>query len=182
MDRAVLADSGGSQLDTVESPSGGDTISLRASLSSGSTYRVYLVGSNYTSVRSGYGNTAIGPATGMSSLQGYNDGSSSAIWNFDSTESLAPRTSATTIIEWPDPPDLYAWDRALFQRQPDGGTVDVYVEANDGTGWTEIAGPITRGDDIPADPADNVRFRVEFSRPDTSNNPALEAIYRRRVV
>jgi len=84
----------------------------------------------------------------------------------------------TAYVTWPAPPDIYAWDRALFQLVEDGGSIDVYVEANDGSGWTEVAGPITRGDTIDADPDENVRYRVEFSRPDANSNPTLEAIYR----
>lgn len=35
------------------------------------------------------------------------------------------------------------------------------------------------GDQIEADPGSRVRFRVELARSDTSNNPTLDAIYRR---
>jgi hypothetical protein len=75
---------------------------------------------------------------------------------------------------------VYAWDTAVFQRTLDGATVDIYVEEAQGSpGWTEIAGPIKRGDAIPADPANNIRFRIDYSRPSTSDVPRLDAVYRR---
>lgn len=88
-------------------------------------------------------------------------------------------TSGTVHVEWPDPQDIYAWDTALFQTSPDNETIDVYVEEYQGGSWTEIAGPISRGDSIGADPSNNVRYRAELSRTDTANNPTLDAIYRR---
>lgn len=87
-------------------------------------------------------------------------------------------------VEWPQPEDVYRWDAATFQTSPDGETVEVYVEesTDGGSTWTEIQGPISRGDQINADPGSRVRFRVELARSDTSNNPTLDAIYRRWVV
>jgi len=88
----------------------------------------------------------------------------------------------SVVVEWPDRNDVYRWDAATFQTTPDGETVEVYVEEDDGSSWTKIAGPISRGDQIDADPGSQVRFRVELSRSDTANNPTLDAIYRRWVV
>jgi hypothetical protein len=95
-----------------------------------------------------------------------------------------PPLSGTTYVEWPEPADVYRWDAATFQRTEDGETVSVYIEesTDGGDTWTEIAGPISRGQDITADPASEVRFRVELSRSDTANSPSLDAIYRRWVV
>lgn len=95
-----------------------------------------------------------------------------------------PATSSTIYVTWPQPTDIYRWDAATFQTSPDGETVEVYVEesTDGGSTWTEIQGPIERGDQIGADPGSRVRFRVELSRNDTANNPTLDAIYRRWVV
>ncbi|WP_058365230.1 hypothetical protein [Haloparvum sedimenti] len=99
--------------------------------------------------------------------------------NGSSAQLFAKNGSVT--IEWPAPPDVYRWDAASFQISEDGETVGVFIEENDGTGWTEIAGPISPGDQIAAHPNSQVRFRVELSRTDRSNNPALDAIYRRYI-
>lgn len=90
----------------------------------------------------------------------------------------------SAFIEWPQPTDIYRWDAATFQTSPDGETVEVFVEesTDGGSTWTEIQGPIGRGEQIEADPGSRVRFRVELSRNDTANNPTLDAIYRRWVV
>jgi hypothetical protein len=92
-------------------------------------------------------------------------------------------TAATVYVEWPEPADVYAWDRVLFESAtPNDSTVTVYAEEYDGSSWVEVAGPLGRGDSIPADPSRNVRFRVELSRSSVSDEPRLESIYRRRVV
>jgi hypothetical protein len=89
--------------------------------------------------------------------------------------------SGNITTEWPYPDNVYSWDAATFQSTSDGETVEVYVEesTDGGSTWTEIQGPISRNDEIQADPGSRVRFRVELSRSDTSNNPTLDAIYRR---
>lgn len=93
---------------------------------------------------------------------------------------LAP-TSGEVTVEWPYPPDVYGWDTVLFKRDLANEAVDVYVqEAQGSPGWTDVTGAASRGDAIPADPANNVRYRVVFSRADRANNPTLDAIYRRR--
>lgn len=104
------------------------------------------------------------------------------VYAFDKVEAIQPAKNGTVSIEWPYPPDVYDWDVAKFQATKDGETVDVYVEEFDGSSWVEIAGPISRGDDLPADPGRNVRYRVDLSRADTANNPTLDAIYRRYTV
>jgi len=99
-------------------------------------------------------------------------------------EGLTPVKSGTAVVEWPQPNDVYRWDAATFQVTADGETVEVYVEesVDGGSTWTEIQGPIGRGDQIRADPGSRVRFRVELSRNNIANNPTLDAIYRRWVV
>jgi hypothetical protein len=97
----------------------------------------------------------------------------------DVTVTAGSDPAGVALIEWPMAPDVYAWDVAQYLAEKDGETVDVFVEEEQAGGWTEIAGPISRGDRIQADAANNVRYRVELSRASTANNPRLEAIYRR---
>ncbi|MFB6302768.1 MAG: hypothetical protein ABEH78_07915 [Haloferacaceae archaeon] len=89
-------------------------------------------------------------------------------------------TSTTTYLEWPYPPDgdVYSWGSAYFTRTLDNEVVDVYIEENQSSGWTEVAGPISRGDSIPADPANNVRYRVSINRNDTTALPTLDSAVR----
>lgn len=90
-------------------------------------------------------------------------------------------TSASVTIEWPYPSDVYSWDTATYQRTLDNEGVDVYVEesSDGGSTWTEIAGPISRGQDITADSNNECRFRVDISRSSTANEPSIDAIYQR---
>lgn len=93
-------------------------------------------------------------------------------------------SSGNVIIEFgtpgTPPADVVGWDVAYFSATPDGETVKIYVEEAQGSpGWTEVAGPLKRGDAIPADPENDVRFRVEISRASTANNPTLDSILRR---
>jgi hypothetical protein len=91
--------------------------------------------------------------------------------------------SGTAYVEWPAPNDIYRWDSVLYLANTAGsGTVDVYVEADDGTGFSEVAGPVGRGSSIDVKPGNNVRFRVELSKTATSDVAELDAIYRRYVV
>lgn len=89
-------------------------------------------------------------------------------------------TSGTAYVEWPYPNDVYDWGSIFFEEFLDGETLDVYVEEYSGS-WTEIAGPVSNGDGIPANPTNNVRFRIEISRASTGNNPVLKQIKRQEV-
>jgi hypothetical protein len=188
---AVLTDSSENILASTTGPhSAGDTIDLEASLSAGTTYHVvaYDDGNSFTY---GYDNGPAYPygSTDVDIMDGVfaahpDDGQSvsttaAAPCFSDVTAIESLRTSGSATVEWPQPADLYAWDTAVFQSTPDGETVDVYIEEDQSSGWTEIAGPIARGASIDADPSNNVRYRIELSRSSTSNNPTLDAIYRR---
>lgn len=86
-------------------------------------------------------------------------------------------------VEWPRPTDIYAWDKATYQAAENLETVDVYVEeSTDGATWTEVAGPIARGDDIPVSADNECRLRFDLSRTDLSNSPTVDAAYRRYTV
>lgn len=92
--------------------------------------------------------------------------------------------SGSTRVEWTAPTDIYSWDAATFNRTvPGDSTAEVYLEASGdgGSTWREIAGPITRGADIPASAGENVRVRVELSRTPNSD-PEVNAVYRRYQV
>ena len=113
----------------------------------------------------------------------FNDSNSSSGTTFYLASPFEPerQTSATAFVEWPYPKSVFSWDVASFQALLDGETVEVFIEeSTDGGGtWNEIQGPIVRGETINA-PADaRIRYRVEISRVDTENNPALDSVHRR---
>jgi len=87
----------------------------------------------------------------------------------------------SVVVEWPMPEDLAGWDIIPFEATADGGMVEVYaVDPSDGT---RLAGPL----DDPGDISDisrstNIAVEVVLSRPSTSENPRLEAVYRRRKI
>lgn len=91
--------------------------------------------------------------------------------------------SGTAYVEWARPNDLYRWDSVLYLATEQGdGSVDVYIEADDGSGFSEVAGPVDRGSQIDVKPGHDVRFRVEFSKTTTSDRALLDSIYRRYIV
>lgn len=98
---------------------------------------------------------------------------------------IAPRypgeTSASATITWPEPADLAGWDIIPFEATEDGATVEVYAIDED-TGDT-LAGPLDDPGDISTlARSKNVGVGVELTRSDTSQNPRLEAVYRRYKV
>lgn len=95
---------------------------------------------------------------------------------FFSKMRASPSKSVATI-EWPMPQDIMGWDIVPFQAT-NKSAVNVYVEEYKNGEWSEIAGPVSRGYSINADPSNNVRFRVELSISD-GVEPSLDAIYRR---
>lgn len=160
----------------------GDTVSIEYPLNAGTRYVVEVV----TNDERGYMSPSF-PITGtdLDIVDGsYNGGDSTAAIGVNDLEGLTANTSGSVTIEWPEPTDIYRWDAATFTTTKDSETVDVFIEesTDGGSTWTEIAGPISRGEQIKADPGARVRFRVELSRTDTGNNPTLDAIYRRWVV
>jgi hypothetical protein len=165
--------------------SGGTAVVGNLSLSSGTKYYVVVDdgGNSYTQ---GYeGNTGFPYSGGpLDIVAGVDEGTEVTTKEPGVNPVVVPEPSGSVTVEWSNPPDVYAWDRVGFQATEDGETVDVFVEesADGGESWTEIAGPVQPGDAIPADPANEVRFRVDLSRAALSNNPTLDAIYRRWVV
>lgn len=175
--------SDGQQL--LEQYNNGSTVTLQVDLDAGTEYNIVGTATN---VDLGYYSTPSFPYT-SDSLDITNGavGSTGTVddaYIFKSVTGLEPLTDGTATVEWPQPPDVYRWDAATFTTSPDGETVNVFVEesTDGGSTWTEIAGPISRGQDISAVPDSRCRFRVDLSRSDTTNSPSLDSIYRRWVV
>lgn len=164
--------------------SAGDVVRLDVDLTSGQAYNFVPDGS--AEFTDGYygGSTSYPYSSQYVDIVNGALGSDSTLsepYCFGSVTGVVPdvKLSGSVTVEWPMPSDVYAWDTGVYQATPDGATVEVYVEEDQSGGWTEIAGPISRGDSIDADPENNVRYRVEFSRPDGNSAPSLDAIYRR---
>lgn len=179
-----LEASDGTVLET-KSISGSGTWDLTHDLTADTDYRV-TVDAGGDSFDNSYGSKSFPLESETVDIVGGADNNNSTnsgwAWNVTSITGVTKTpTSGAAFIEWPHPPDVFGWDVAQFQETPDGETVDMYVEVNDGSGWTEAAGPISRGYDLSqvAGPEDNVRFRVNLSRASTANNPTLDAAYRR---
>jgi hypothetical protein len=180
--------SDGQMIDTadVSGASAGDRVELRGSLSAGTDYAVYLYAGG-TSRDTGYNSNPTYPYedADVDIVDGWFDGSAdSAYARCLNDIQLLGALDGVVITEWDtpgDPPDdVVGWDIAFYTVTRDSETVDVFIEEAQGSpGWTEIAGPVTDGDSIPADKANDVRFRIELSRSDTANIPTLDSIGRR---
>jgi hypothetical protein len=164
--------------------SNGDTVSVNKTLQKG----IYTLAATNNNSNWNY-SYGTGQDTGNSLIDSLGDGEvdmqgSPGVFH-EMTAEVSPTTSGTVTVEWSHPQYIYDWDRATFQHVANGGSIDVYVEASSdgGSTWTEVAGPISRGDAIPAAGDDEVRLRVDFSRPSSSDtSPSLEALYRRYAV
>ena len=183
----LVSDSDGSLIAS-KSISGSGTYSITADtpLEPGARYRVLVDadGASYTHIR-GTENTASASSSDVDIVSGWNPyGVTSRTTSLNYVTALYGVSSGTAYIERPYPPGVHSWDAATFQATPDGETVEVFVEesTDGGTTWDEIQGPISRGDQIDAPPSAAVRFRVELSREDASNNPTLDSIYLRYEV
>jgi hypothetical protein len=184
---SLVSDSDGSVIAS-KSISGSGTYAITADtpLEPGARYRVVVDadGDGHTSTF-GSSNTASATSSDVDVVDGWTGGSvTSRPYSLNYVTALYEFTSGTAYIERPYPPGVHSWDAATFQATPDGETVEVFVEesTDGGTTWDEIQGPISRGDQIDAPPSAAVRFRVELSREDTSNNPTLDRIYLRYEV
>lgn len=107
----------------------------------------------------------------------------SATLECDLTPKGVSNLSGTAYIEWSRPETIFRWDALQFDRVLDGETVDLFVEesADGGSSWSEVAGPVSKGDRIDVHPDNRVRFRAELSRATTVSSPRLEAAYRRFI-
>ncbi|MCD2199083.1 hypothetical protein LPA44_04110 [Halobacterium sp. KA-4] len=176
--------------------SGGDTVTLNADLQSGTNYYVgvYNDGADQTVGLDGspnypYTSSDIDITDGTYGLHPDDNTSdrvtSIAAYAISDVSSITPTTSGSATLEWPYPTDLYEWDIATFTRTLDSETVDVFVaySTDGGSTWTRTnsGNPISRNYSLADDPnisADSwVRFEVELSRQDTSNNPTFDSAF-----
>ncbi len=83
------------------------------------------------------------------------------------------KESATATVEWDEPSSISQWESATFQHGAAGGTVEVFVEVDDGNGWEDWQPEsIAPGTNLSAiSPDANVRFRLELSRFASGDNP-----------
>jgi hypothetical protein len=156
-------------------------ISITGSFSSGTDYAVYLYDSGGNLSYNINGDSFPLTNSEFDTTDEWEDGSTGIGGGISKMTGYSDNLSGQAYIEWPYPADVYEWGGAYFDAVLDGETVDVYAEEYDGSSWNEIAGPLSSGDGLPADPSRNVRFRVELSRASTSNNPRLKEIARREV-
>jgi len=176
---AELYDSSGTLLASNSSYTG-STARIEYQLSSGTDYHVgFDAGSRgyYSAGSTPYTGEDADITAGLSSPTG----TQTEPWGVLSVEGLIPASSGSSTIEWPMPADLAGWDIIPYEATEDGGTVEVYaVDPSDGT---RLAGPLDDPGDISSlSPSTNVAVEVVLERPSTSENPRLEAVYRRRKI
>ena len=96
------------------------------------------------------------------------------------TFSWGTKESATATVEWDEPSSISQWESATFQHGSAGGTVEVFVEVDDGDGWEDWQPePIGPGTNLSAiSPDANVRFRLELSRFVSADDPAVTLLTR----
>ena len=171
---------GGSVLDEVANPAGGTAYDMTATLTAGTDYYILVDagGNSYTNsvASANYPYTS----SRLDVTAGYYNGSirSTWVWNIDAVAPM-PVYNGTCYLEWAMPRDLYAWDTGVYLATLNGGTVDVVLEEETSPGtWNEV-GTISRGDGLDADPANNIRYRVDFSRSSGAGYPRLESAARR---
>jgi len=165
------------------SVSPGDTVTLSAELAPGTKYWVTVDNDG-----NGFqpGKDGIGPAQStqdFDSPKSVFEGATES-YSYRSISNIRAEVavlSDSATVEWPIPDDLKGWDIAPLNTVENGGTVEVYtVNANTGS---EIAGPLDDPGDISAAArSTNVALRVDLSRPSKSENPQVEALYRRYKV
>lgn len=101
-------------------------------------------------------------------------------WVIQEITPISDAFDGEATVEWSNPSSVSRWETATYQDVPDGETVEVYVQTNDGNGWSDWStNPVGSGIDLSAIPSDHrVRFRVELSRNDTSDNPRVTLLSR----
>jgi len=177
---AQLMDSSNNVLDKT-SASSGSTITLYADMSAGNDYYViaWAEGSNYTYERT-TGDTSYS-STDVDIVDGYDGGTirDDQYRNVNDIQAIlpAPSTSGSAWVEWSKPSDIRSWDIATWQRSLKGETVTINVE--DGSGNVLFSDIGQNFDISTVDTGKNVRFRVDLSRSDTSNNPTIDYLARR---
>lgn len=157
VDKVELRDSGGSVLASTTGANHQTWNTIEYPLEAGTEYQAYCPGT---------GAEISGTPAASGDYLSVNGWISS--YDDRSVDGIAGRTLSTNThsvaVEWPNPPEVYAWDAATFTGH--GPTKpDVFIDENQNGTWTEIAGPISRGSDIPAVADNNVRLRAVFTEP-----------------
>jgi hypothetical protein len=180
-----LYDSDDKQLASEPSPGAGNSVTLTASMSARQRYYV-LVDNGGTSYTAGYygspsfpyGSSPLYITAGAVDDSGSIFPTSNKVYTISKLEA-GFQGSAT--VEFSRPSSVRHWRTATFQDEPDGETVEVYVEtSSDGSTWSDWQSkPIGPGTDLAGIPSGNhVRFRAELSRGATARTPRLRLLSR----
>lgn len=161
-------------------PASGEQVGIYcpAGLSAGTEYYVHVRTDGIE-----YNTSASTPFTGTDlDVTGGWDGSklSGYAYTFTSVTGAYQVDTGSATISWPMPDDLAGWDIVPHAPTPEGGTVELYAEDSNGN---ELTGPLRDPGDISSlSRSTNVQIRVDLSRPSASEDPRLEAVYRRYKV
>lgn len=178
-----ILDSSGTQLASEPSPGAGNSVRLTASLSAGNKYYILVdnSGDSYTaggqtSVSFPYTSSVVDITAGASGTSAVADAA------YAISKLAFDVTSGAATVTFPRPSSVRQWRTATFQDDPDGETVEVYVETSSdgGSTWSDWqSAPIGPGTDLSAISRDNrVRYRVELSRDSSSNRPRVTVLSR----
>jgi hypothetical protein len=171
-----LVDTGLNTIAQEPSPGAGNSVTLTADLSAGTKYGILVDADD-----GGDRNDASFPFTSqyVDITNGAYD-QSGTYKNYEDALCVRkvtgfPPSGGEATIEWPDVTPVSRWETATFQAVQTGGGVAVYVETDDGSGWsTWGSNPIGPGTDLSSIPGDSrVRLRVEFTGSQESGTPKL---------
>ena len=187
--RVYLTDDSGNELTSDVSPGSGNDVTLTYSLDAGTTYFLIVDGEGdgydmgyYDSASFPYESGVVDITSGVMISKGM------IVKEWNSANSIVEVTgepsgssaTATATVEWSQPASVSRWETAAFQTDEDGETVEVYVETNDGSGWSDWRSqPIAPGTDLSSIPPDHrIRFRVELTTTDEANGPRVTLLSR----
>ncbi|MFT4947085.1 MAG: hypothetical protein ACI8TL_001325, partial [Natronomonas sp.] len=192
-----LQDTDGNVLASTSSQGSGNSVILNHSVSAGQGYYVTADAGGGTYTRGKYSgppdsdpdypftSTEVDITGGVDYEYGdYYVGPGRTAYNISAVSTTT--NSGTATIEFENPTPVGQWTTAAYRAEPDGETVDVFVEMNGGNGWSTwdpdgdgAPEPIAPGTELSAIPPDNrVRFRVKLSRSEISNEPRLTRLSR----
>jgi len=182
----LVNDSNGIDLQqiSISGKSPGDTVEFRETLSSGTAYRAVADdgGNNYTAGFFDTGSLTTFFSSDIDITAGMDGGNEVAIYaNFTDVTPITATdlSSGDAVVEFNSavPEDITSYDLATFQRTLDGENVTIDVEDSNGN---ILASDIDRDTDISnISTSKEVRFRVNISSSNTSNNPTCDYLARR---